>query len=445
LAVAERRHHHHKRRMNAHSPVRGAHLVHGGARLGWATGWPARLVAGGFHRLLDRIDSGLAEGSLYARLPDGSERLLGGRAPGPDAGIDLRHWHALLRLATGGSVGWYQAWAAREWDSIDPVAIFALFMRNAETLGDVARAKGPWRWLLRHLHWLHRNSREGAEKNVAAHYDLGNDFYAAWLGETMLYSSGMFDRGDAVARAPDGLPGEALAAAQARKCEEIVRRLGLTGGERVLEIGCGWGTLAAHLAETSAVQVDAVSLSEEQLAFARDRFAALTRGSVAFRRQDYRDLDAQYDAVVSVEMVEAVGQRYWPTFFDALARCLRPGGRAVLQFIAIRDALFEDYAASADFIQAYVFPGGMLVRESAFRELAASRGLDWRDQTNFGLDYAETLRLWRERFEAAVEEGRLPPGFDERFVRLWRYYLMYCEGGFRGGGIEVSQVTLVKA
>ncbi|MET0179913.1 MAG: cyclopropane-fatty-acyl-phospholipid synthase family protein [Novosphingobium sp.] len=428
--------------MNAQTPVRGAHLVAGGERTPAGTGWFARLVAGRFHRLLDRIDAGLACGTMDARLPDGSVRRLGGRGDGPWAQIDLTDWNALLRLATGGSVGWYQAWEAREWDSSDPVQIFALFMRNAGHLGGVARAKGPWRWLLRHFHWLHRNSRDGAQKNIAAHYDLGNDFYAQWLGPTMLYSGGLFD--------PDPPPCAAgqmfddLDKAQSAKCTAIIERLALDRDSEVLEIGCGWGTLAAHMADAFGCRVTAISLSDEQLAFARAHCDPQGGGRVDFVRQDYRDVGGRFDAIVSIEMVEAVGQRYWPEFFDALARALKPGGRAVIQYIAIRDDLFDSYAASADFIQTYVFPGGMLVRESAFKALAAERGLEWRDPLAFGLDYAETLRLWRENFDRAVDEGRLPPGFDQRFVRLWRYYLMYCEGGFRGGGIDVVQVTLVK-
>jgi cyclopropane-fatty-acyl-phospholipid synthase len=427
--------------MNAQIPPRGAHLVERGSRAASGIGLLARWFAGGFHRIVDKIDVGLVHGAMRARLPDGSERLLGGRAPGPDAEIELKQWSALLRLATGGSVGWYQAWEAGEWDSPDPVQVFALFMRNAGTLGGVARAKGPWRWLLRHLHWLHRNTRGGAQKNIAAHYDLGNDFYETWLGETMIYSSAMFP--------PEGRPSrwgqffDPIDIAQSAKTGAILRRLEDAPPGSVLEIGCGWGTLAAHLADQFEARVDAISLSEEQLDYARRRYAD-ELDLVDFRRQDYRDVVGQYDAIVSVEMVEAVGQRYWPDFFDCLDRCLAPGGRAVLQYISIRDELFDAYAASADFIQAYVFPGGMLVRESTFRRLAAQRGLEWRDQADFGLDYAETLRLWRENFDAAVEEGRLPAGFDERFVRLWRYYLMYCEGGFRGGGITVSQVTLAR-
>ena len=426
--------------MNAHAPIRGSHLNAAGQRGRGGTGLLARLAAGGFGRVLDRIDRGLEAGSLLATLPDGTQRMFGARAPGPDAEIELRNWNALLRLATGGSAGWYQAWEAGEWNSRDPVQIFALFMRNATTLGGVARAKGPWRWLLRRLHLLQRNTIEGAQKNIAAHYDLGNDFYQAWLGATMIYSSGLFGAGNRGGPSPLSQFFAPIDRGQSNKCGEIVRRLDGLKARRILEIGCGWGTLAAHLASQFGAPVDAISLSDEQLAFARAKFAEGTPG-VEFRRQDYRAVAGQYDAVVSIEMVEAVGREYWPSFFDCLERCLAPGGRAVIQYISIRDELFDAYAASADFIQTYIFPGGMLIRQSEFRNLAAERGLEWTDQLDFGLDYAETLALWRENFDAAVDGGELPTGFDEHFVNLWRYYLMYCEGGFRGGGIEVSMVT----
>lgn len=373
-------------------------------------------------------------------LPDGSTRLLGGRAPGFDAEVHLRSYRALVRLATSGSVGWFQAWDAGEWESPDPVPLFALFMDNAGGLGNVGRSSGPWRWLASMLHRLNRNSRAGSQRNVHAHYDLGNDFYEAWLGPTMAYSSAMFVCD--TPRAPASGT-EELDIAQWAKMEAIGHRAGLGDSARVLEIGCGWGTLAHYIAEQHDARVDAISLSDEQLAYARNRWRP-TRGSLEFRKQDYRDLDSSYDAIVSVEMVEAVGRGYWPDFLDCIARCLKPGGRAALQFISMRDDIFDAYARSPDFIQTYVFPGGMLVRESEFHDLAEQRGLAWTDQVRFGRDYARTLQGWRHSFESAVNEGRLPPGFDERFVRLWRYYLMYCEGGFSGGGIDVSQVTLVK-
>ncbi|MCT2400679.1 SAM-dependent methyltransferase [Novosphingobium mangrovi (ex Huang et al. 2023)] len=428
--------------MNAQVPGRGEELVAGGRAIGVGPQWLARLWAGGVDRILERIDRGLVSGSIQATLPGGTTRVLGGREPGFGAVVEIRSWRALLRLATAGSVGWYQAWEAGEWDSPDPVPLFALFMDNATALGDVGRAHGPWRLASRFLHWLHRNTRSGSLRNIHAHYDLGNDFYAQWLGETMLYSSALFSRGEEGPNALSQFVTE-LDAAQSAKAGAIVERLDLEPGNTVLEIGCGWGTLAAFMADHARVHVDAISLSDEQLAFARARWG-IAQGSVDFRKQDYRDVAGVYDAVASVEMVEAVGRQFWPDFLDCVARNLKPGGRAAIQFIAMRDEIFESYARSADFIQTFIFPGGMLIKESEFRQLAQDRGLGWEDRHGFGQDYARTLREWRRNFDLAVEEGRLPEGFDERFVRLWRFYLMYCEGGFLGGGIDVAQVTLVK-
>ena len=410
--------------MDAVTRRRGRPLLDGAQRFAREPGWFARLLAPGFERILGRIDAALVSGTIQGRLPDGTRCTLGGRAPGFECEVDLRSWKALVRLASTGSVGWYQAWAADEWTSPDPVPLFALFMLHAERLGDTARAKGPYRAALKLAHLFNRNTPAGAQKNIAAHYDLGNDFYAAWLDPTMSYSS-------ALAVGDDGLE-----AAQRRKMAALAERLG--GTRDVLEIGCGWGALAGYLADGGAA-IDAISLSEAQLAWAREHHR-----SPIFLRQDYRRTHGRYDGVVSVEMVEALGRENWPLFMDCLARNLKPGGRAALQFISMRDDLFDAYAASADFIQAYIFPGGLLIRTSEFRRLAEERGLAWRNQVDFGLDYAETLKLWRQNFELAVEQGRLPAGFDQQFVDLWRYYLMYCEGGFRGGGIDVHQVTLVK-
>ncbi|HNN55430.1 MAG TPA: cyclopropane-fatty-acyl-phospholipid synthase family protein [Novosphingobium sp.] len=426
--------------MTGEPSTRGSELLAGDAVLRSSLGWAARLWAGSGQRLLDRIDAGLLSGAIHARLPDGTRRVLGGRAPGFEAVVNLNNWRALLRLATGGSIGWYQAWEASEWDSPDPVPLFALFMDNAESLGSAGRASGLGRYIARALHWLNRNTRSGARRNIHAHYDLGNDFYAQWLGGTMAYSSAIFEDSPKPSRWQQRL--SPLDYAQLAKITTITNRAGVGAGDRVLEIGCGWGAQAFTLAGTGAEGV-AISLSDEQLesCLSRPKGKELR---VEFRKQDYRDVDEIFDAIVSVEMVEAVGREYWPHFFDCLSRCLKPGGRAVLQFISIRESIFPSYAASADFIQGYIFPGGMLASEAEFRRLAGERGLAWTDDVDFGLHYAETLRIWRENFEAAVAEGRLPAGFDERFIRLWRYYLMYCEGGFRGGGIDVVQVTLVK-
>ncbi len=411
--------------MTAQGIDRGEGLLAGAARFERKPGLVARAMAPGFHKILDRIDAGMETGAIKGILPDGTTRLMGGRNPGFEAEIHIHEWRALMRLATNGSVGWYQAWEAGEWESSDPVPLFALFAANGDTLGDTGRAQGPFRWAARFAHWLNRNSKSGAARNIHAHYDLGNDFYAQWLDPTMSYSSGVWDE-DCT-----------LEQAQRRKWTLLADRLGNPGS--VLEIGCGWGGLSDRFARHGA-DVTGISLSDEQLAWARERHDP----AIDFRKQDYRDVEGQYDAIVSVEMVEALGREYWPTFMDCIARNLKPGGRAAIQYISMKDSLFETYAKSADFIQAYIFPGGLLIRTSEFRELAEVRGLRWDNQIDFGRDYAATLKAWRENFDRASEQGRLPDGFDRRFRNLWRYYLMYCEGGFRGGGIDVHQATLVK-
>ena len=387
--------------------------------------------------MLDRLDAGLAEGAIRLTLPDGTQRRLGGRAAGPEAVVRLASWNAIVRLVTSGSVGWYKAWALGEWSSPDPVALFKLFVRNAETLGNAARAKGLFRAVNRLAHRFRENRPGRARANIAHHYDLGNDFYAAWLDPSMTYSSAIF------AQPTDAT--EPLEAAQARKVRLLLDRLALKPGDRLLEIGCGWGGLAEIAARDYGAEVVGITLSAEQKAFAERRLAAVGLADrVEIRLQDYREVEGRFDAVASVEMVEAVGQRYWPAYLQAIARTLKPGARAALQLISIREPLFDAYAANADFIQTYVFPGGMLIGEARFAALARETGLSWEDRNGYGLHYGETLKRWRARYEAAVAEGRLPAGFDERFHRLWLYYLMYCEGGFRGGGIDVAQVTLAK-
>lgn len=410
--------------MDAITGGRGRDLMDGGRRFARGPGLLARLIAPRFAKVLDRIDRALVSGTIHGTLPDGTRRTLGGRAPGFECEVHLRSWTALIRLVSNGSVGWYQAWAAGEWTSPDPVPLFALFMQHAERLGDTARAKGPFRAALKLAHLFNRNTPAGARKNVAAHYDLGNDFYAAWLDPTMSYSSAL------------GVHDGGLEPAQRRKLAAMKARV--EGAGSVLDIGCGWGGLAGCLAADGR-PVDGISLSDAQLAWARAHHAG-----PRFLKQDYRETAGSYDAIVSVEMVEALGRENWPVFMDCVARNLKPGGHAAVQFISMREELFNAYAGSADFIQAYIFPGGLLIRTSEFRQLAEERGLEWRDQEDFGHDYAETLKQWRERFDQAVADDRLPAGFDGDFIDLWRYYLMYCEGGFRGGGIDVHQVTLVK-
>ncbi|WOE73816.1 cyclopropane-fatty-acyl-phospholipid synthase family protein [Alterisphingorhabdus coralli] len=420
---------------------RGRHLT--AADRSFVTGWGPfsglieGLIGKGLRKALDRIDAGLEAGSLEAHLPDGTHRVLGRRGEGPKAEIALTSWRALLRLGQSGSVGWYKAWELGEWHSPDPVPIFDLFTRNRVALGNAARASGLAHLANRIAHLFRSNSKSGAQKNIAFHYDLGNDFYAAWLDDSMTYSSALF--AESIADT------EPLEQAQQRKIQAISDRLQVGAGDKVWEIGCGWGALSRHIAAETRAQVTGITLSQQQLEAARVAASiSADNDRLDYQLIDYRDVEGQFDAIASVEMVEAVGMEYWPAFLDQIVARLKPGGRAALQYITIADDIFEKYASSADFIQTYIFPGGHLLSENRFRALAEERGLIWTDQHNFGLHYAETLRRWRLRFDSAFAEGRLPSGFDKRFINLWRYYLMYCEGGFRGGGIDVAQVTLVK-
>ena len=282
---------------------------------------------------------------------------------------------------------------------------------------------------------LRHNSRIGSRRNIEFHYDLGNDFYALWLDCGLTYSSAVFDEPIS--------PAQPLEAAQATKNAAMLDRLAVVPGNTILEIGCGWGGFA-EAAARRGLAVHAITLSAEQERAVAARIAAAGLGGVTVSRTDYRDVVGTYDAVASIEMVEAVGQEYWPAYLAAVARALKPGGRAAIQYIMIDDAIFEAYATNVDFIQRFIFPGGMLLSERRFRALADAEGLDWIDHRTCGLHYAETLRRWRVAFDSAVAEGRLPARFDQDFINLWRYYLMYCEGGFRGQGIDAAQVTLVK-
>jgi cyclopropane-fatty-acyl-phospholipid synthase len=282
-------------------------------------------------------------------------------------------------------------------------------------------------------HGSRKNTKRGSRRNIAEHYDLGNDFYRPWLDESMTYSAALFD----------GC--ETLEDAQRNKIDRVADMLDLKGGERVLEIGCGWGALAERIVRNYKCRLTGLTLSQEQMVFASERLRQeIAEGKAEIRLQDYRDTGGVFDRIVSIEMFEAVGEAYWTTYFDTLKRRLADGGTAVLQVITIAEERFHNYRRSPDFIQRYIFPGGMLISESRFRAIAERAGLAWQDRRGFGLHYAETLLRWRETFDAAVAEKRLPARFDADFVAMWRYYLMYCEGGFRGGGIDVAQVTLVK-
>ncbi len=372
--------------------------------------------------LLEKIRGGLLE----IRLPDGARFLFGEGEPGVT--MQVNDETVFARVLAKGDIGLAEAYLDGEWDSPDVTALLALLARNRDALRDAVY--GSWRQLLaaRLRHWFNRNSRAGSKRNIMAHYDLGNDFYRLWLDPSMSYSSALFD----------GTSDQPLQAAQDAKYRRILSRLAAEPGQRVLEIGCGWGGFA-EMATHDGLAVTGLTLSPAQLAWARQRVP-----SADLRLQDYRDTTERFDLVVSIEMFEAVGERWWPTYFRTVANALKPEGRAVIQSITIRDDLFATYRRGTDFIQQYIFPGGMLPSRAEFRAQAARQGLVVRDEYAFGVDYARTLALWRDAFDAKWPQIAAL-GFDEPFRRLWRLYLSYCEAGFLAGNIDVVQFELARA
>ena len=378
----------------------------------------------------------LKHGTLDIQLPDGSDLHFGTAIDTePRAAIRLRNWNPCAAALKSGDIGFAESFVAGDWSTPDLPALLTLFIANRDEVESLVY--GTWWGSLLHRakHLLNRNSRRGSQKNIHAHYDLGNEFYRLWLDPTMNYSSAWFE-GD---RNGD------MAQAQWAKVRRVLTECGVKPGDRVLEIGCGWGALAECAARDFGAEVTGVTLSSEQLAWAQQRLAdAGLAGNL--RYQDYRELgrgvaDPKFDAIASIEMFEAVGREYWPSFFATLNAQLKPGGKACIQSITIRDDLFERYVRSTDFIQQYIFPGGLLPSPSAFRAAAAAAGLRVVNELAFGEDYAETLRRWRERFLAADGPVR-KLGFDTRFMRIWEFYLGYCEAAFATGNTSVMQFTL---
>jgi cyclopropane-fatty-acyl-phospholipid synthase len=378
----------------------------------------------------------LQHGRLHLRLPDGSESVYG-QGEQPNATLVVHDWGVFAAAMRSGDIGFAESFIAGEWETPDLCALLRVFIANRNALEDVIY--GHWWGQLAHRlrHWLNRNTRSNSRKNIHAHYDLGNAFYSLWLDPTMNYSSAWFD----------GNPMLPMDQAQDAKVRRALRMVNLTPGQnqRLLEIGCGWGALAEMATREWGVDFTGVTLSEQQLAHAQKRLSDQGLGAQAqFRLQDYRDIsDAPFDAICSIEMIEAVGQAYWPTYFESVARLLKPGGRACIQSIVIADTYFDRYVRGTDFIQQYIFPGGCLPSPSAFRQQAQAAGLRVVDEFAFGLDYAHTLRLWRERF-MQVKPQVLELGFDERFVRIWQFYLAYCEAAFMEASTDVVQYTLLK-
>ncbi len=384
---------------------------------------------GNWTRLMFSVAPSIEKGKLTIVLPDG-RMVRSGSKPGRDGTMVMKNERVAKRLLTGGSLSFAESYMDDDWESPDIGALTEWACQN-ESLDGTLEGKLWFRVLRRALFMLARNSRRGSRRNIAYHYDLGNSFYAQWLDPGMTYSSGLYQQ-----------PGQSLEAAQDNKFRRLVGLLDPKPGQKLLEIGSGWGGFACFAARERGCDVHGITISREQYDYARKRaFEAGLAERVTFEMRDYRDVEGQYDGIASVEMFEAVGEAYWPTYFSKIDRCLKPGGRAALQVIAIADKYYETYRASMDFIQKYIFPGGMLPSPSVFRREAGKAGLVVGEEFFFRHDYAETLLEWRKRFMAAWPVVE-PMGFDERFRRMWEYYLAYCEGGFRGGTIDVMQVAL---
>jgi cyclopropane-fatty-acyl-phospholipid synthase len=372
-------------------------------------------------------------GSVTFVLPSGRELLIGGRESGPDARLIVRDFRFMRRALATGDIGFAEGYMAEEWDTPDLSALLRVFAANWAKLRRVTMGN-PLAWTFNRIrHALRGNSREGARKNIHAHYDLGNTFYERWLDPTMTYSSARYER-----------PGQPLDQAQTAKYRALAQGMDLRAGQSVLEIGCGWGGFAEFAAREVGANVTAITISEEQFKFAKDRmFRQGLNERADIRFVDYRDVEGQFDRVASIEMFEAVGERYWPAYFGKIAETLTPGGRAGLQIITIRDEDFVEYRNRADFIQKYIFPGGMLPSEERLKTVTDKAGLAWTGLARFGQDYADTLAEWHRRFDAAWKDIR-PLGFDERFRKLWKFYLSYCEAGFRTERTNVVQLSLAK-
>ncbi len=386
-------------------------------------------------------------GALTLQLPDGTQRRFGEhpqqhKLPSPEhpcATLTLHNWNVFAAALKSGDIGFAESYIAGDWSTPNLTELLKLFCANRQQVEAVIYGTWAGRLLYRLKHLLQHNSRANSRKNIHAHYDLGNAFYALWLDETMNYSSAWFE----------GDFSQPMAQAQNAKVCRALDMAGVKQGDRVLEIGCGWGALAEQATVQRGASVVGVTLSTEQLAWANSRLQRLNVSTGAgqqadLRLQDYRDItDAPFDAICSIEMVEAVGQAYWPQYFETVSRLLKPGGRACVQSIVIDDALFERYLKSTDFIQQYIFPGGCLPCPAEFRRQAQAAGLQVVDEFAFGADYAETLRRWRDAFVARSTEVTAL-GFDTRFMRIWEFYLAYCEAAFDSGDINLMQYTLVK-
>ncbi|MGD2141737.1 MAG: cyclopropane-fatty-acyl-phospholipid synthase family protein [Burkholderiales bacterium] len=386
-------------------------------------------------RILLSLLSRLQLGRIELVAPDGDCFIFQGDIPGPNVSLEIEDWSVCADVLKSGDIGFAEAYVASKWETNNLPALLELAVRNRDVLEQAMRGKWWGKILYRLRHLMRRNTRANARRNIHAHYDLGNAFYREWLDESMTYSSALFGSKTSCS----------LEDGQIAKYRRILDRLGVQEGDQILEIGCGWGGFAEVAARERGAHVHGITLSQEQSSYCTQRMrrAGLER-QVQTEIRDYRDVRGQFDFVVSIEMFEAVGEAYWSDYFATVRKRLRHGGRAIIQTIVIADELFDEYRRSTDFIQQYIFPGGMLPSPSAFEQQARDAGLELTDRHFFGLDYAQTLERWRERYNDAAPSLRAH-GFDTEFERLWNFYLAYCEAGFRAGSIDVVQMELINA
>lgn len=384
------------------------------------------ILEGFLRRLLGDLECG----ELAIETPGGNRLVLKGRRVGPQACLKIHSWRLLGRLLSGWDIGFAEAYMTGECSSPSLDALLTLACRNSALAEPLKTLRIPQVWP-RLIHAMNRNTRRGSRRNVAAHYDLGNQFYEQWLDPGMQYSAALFSG-----------PDQTLQDAQESKLDRVTSLLDLSGEEAVLEIGCGWGALAERILKTHEGKITGITLSKEQLAYAQRRLSAeITASRCDLRLKDYRDVSGTFDRIVSIEMLEAVGEAYWPTYFEKVRTCLRPGGSAVLQVITIDEKRFENYRRRPDFIQKYIFPGGMLPTPRIIEREAVNAGLEPISKEFFGADYARTLAHWKLRFRRAWPAIEAL-GFDERFKRMWDYYLAYCQVGFETGAIDVGLYKL---
>ena len=375
----------------------------------------------------------LTHGQLRVQLPDGRILRFETANDGPQAMMVVHDLHFADHFSKGGDIGLAEAFLRGEWDTPDLTEFLRLFCVNHAMITQILADKPIIRWLQLLRHWFNRNTKAGSKRNIHAHYDLGNQFYDKWLDRSMTYSSALFKDGDD------------LAAGQQRKYETLARDLGISSQDHVLEIGCGWGGFAEYAAKTIGCRLTGLTISQEQFDYAQKRmFEQGLNEKVTLKFQDYRDETGHYDHIASIEMFEAVGEEFWPVYFRKVSDCLKQGGKAGLQVITIQDRIFGTYRKEMDFIRRYIFPGGMLPSPRIMTDLGASHGLHQIASLEFGKDYATTLGLWRDNFRAVWPELTVM-GFDERFRRMWEYYLAYCEAGFLAGNIDVRQIIFQKA